>query len=1010
MQFPDRYHVLGPLGRGAGGEVFLAEDRESAARVAIKLLHPHADLADEFQAEVEALGRLSSDRIVGLLDHGTSNGRPYLVCRYIPGIGLDDYMAAHTPPVTGDMPYLATLWLQLLGALDHLHAAGLVHRDIKPANVRLEYVAAGAPPEAAALRGNPFLKATLIDFGFVRNRDRTAAADSSAFAGTLGYCAPEQLRSSALSDERSDLFGFGAILYRCVTGRLPYPDLQALVDGKTPPPPGALNPACPHELDSLVLELLAPSSFKRPASAAETADRVEKILFSAAFAFTPPALPASAHAIDAPPLSRDAAYLLCAAATTPATPPAAAFIERLLLQTGGDPALCARYLARGIAEGHVRRRFGEIELRDAALDEALWLDHDLRELLAGLEARLDPWQRDLARACAFLEEFSPSQAAMASGLSEDAARAALEVLHRSRVLVPCPAGWSFQAALTAAHFRNTCEPGACAAINQRIATHMAATRPPEKLAVDLRRAGRPDDAFTVALAAAEAAQTAGNIAHAMAVLAPALDAYTPAPAQALRAVDILLEGHESRRALALLAALPATEDTRLVMARGRAQIRAGDFAGAYDSFCASEARLGAAAAAQDTSECYRGMGAASRALGRLDEARRAFHRMRKHAERHHLEAARIEALHGLGLVARDGGDLEDAERHLRDALDAARAACDQRRAAIALANLSATLRARADHERAGACLREAIALRTALGDRQGLAIAYSHLANHHMDRGDLAAALDAAAQCYTLFLQSGDQKGQVVSLVNRGSYLGLRGETQEALGALRRASGLARRLRNARLSAEADIETARVLILCGEADAPRLLERVLATPALSAQIEAEACACMAAWHLSQNELAQARRMADRAAERVRLDRNVEASAKLLALRAEIHLAAGETAEALRCAQEAYDGLTATASPFVRGRVARVLGEAWLPRGPAWADRTEKHLREALTILAGIGDAHEHARAQLTWAHLLAYMGEDGDSREAAQTAHAVFLRIGAREEARRAAAFLEEVF
>jgi serine/threonine protein kinase len=155
----------------------------------------------------------------------------------------------------------AGVLLQVLAALEAMHAAGVLHRDLKPSNVML----CPGPPE----------RARLIDFGIARplnTREERRYTRTGVMVGTPDYMAPEQLLGYPV-DERTDVYAAGLVLYRLLAGHLPYPgdDLASVLRRVHEPipfpvaPPG--RPAVPEWMAGLVLEALSVDPARRPASA-----------------------------------------------------------------------------------------------------------------------------------------------------------------------------------------------------------------------------------------------------------------------------------------------------------------------------------------------------------------------------------------------------------------------------------------------------------------------------------------------------------------------------------------------------------------------------------------------------------------------------------------------------------------------------------------------------------------------------------------------------------------------
>jgi TolB-like protein/predicted Ser/Thr protein kinase len=213
----EQYRVLGLLGTGGMGEVFLAEDRSLGRRVALKLLPARfaADAARlrRFTEEARAASALNHPNIITVHHIGTFEGRRFITTEFIDGGTLRARMARG--PL--DASEALDIALQVARALDAAHAAGIVHRDIKPENVMIRrdgYVkvldfglAKLAPDERLAVaRGGPDRAASLTRAG--------------AVLGTPHYMAPEQSAGEAV-DVRADLYSLGVVLHEMVTGRVP---------------------------------------------------------------------------------------------------------------------------------------------------------------------------------------------------------------------------------------------------------------------------------------------------------------------------------------------------------------------------------------------------------------------------------------------------------------------------------------------------------------------------------------------------------------------------------------------------------------------------------------------------------------------------------------------------------------------------------------------------------------------------------------------------------------------
>ena len=209
-----RYTFERHLGSGGMASVWLARDETLHREVAIKLM---ADtLADDerwlarFKREARAAAALSHPHIVKVFDFGIEEHRPYLVMAHVPGGSLRDRMQDG-----GELPDPERLARELLGALAHVHAAGIVHRDVKPGNILLDE------------HGS----AHLTDFGIARPQDATAMTQTGMVMGTVRYLAPE-VADGAPATGRSDLYSAGRVI-REIASDGPTARLRALIDTLT---------------------------------------------------------------------------------------------------------------------------------------------------------------------------------------------------------------------------------------------------------------------------------------------------------------------------------------------------------------------------------------------------------------------------------------------------------------------------------------------------------------------------------------------------------------------------------------------------------------------------------------------------------------------------------------------------------------------------------------------------------------------------------------------------------
>jgi len=192
----DRYRLERMLGRGGMAAVWLGHDEVLERPVAVKVLSDtiasDPGFVARFRREAQTAAGLSHPNLVGVYDFSEEGERPYLVMQFVPGENL----AVRLERGKGvDCDRLAR---ELLGALAHIHAVGILHRDVKPANIVVE----------------PGGTAKLIDFGIALPRDATALTSTGLVLGTERYAAPEVMEGKPAT-ERSDIYSLGVVLRGC---------------------------------------------------------------------------------------------------------------------------------------------------------------------------------------------------------------------------------------------------------------------------------------------------------------------------------------------------------------------------------------------------------------------------------------------------------------------------------------------------------------------------------------------------------------------------------------------------------------------------------------------------------------------------------------------------------------------------------------------------------------------------------------------------------------------------
>ncbi|WP_177244427.1 Stk1 family PASTA domain-containing Ser/Thr kinase [Streptomyces sp. yr375] len=248
-----RYRVEARIAVGGMATVYRAVDTRLDRVLALKVMHPalaaDGSFVERFIREAKSVARLAHPNVVQVFDQGADGSYVYLAMEYIAGCTLRDVLRER-----GALQPRAALDIlePVLAALGAAHRAGFVHRDMKPENV---------------LIGDDG-RVKVADFGLVRSVD-TVTSTTGAVLGTVAYLAPEQIEQPGTADPRVDVYACGVVLYEMLTGEKPHDgDSPAIVLYKhlhdDVPPPSALVPGLPFELDELVAAATARTRDVRP--------------------------------------------------------------------------------------------------------------------------------------------------------------------------------------------------------------------------------------------------------------------------------------------------------------------------------------------------------------------------------------------------------------------------------------------------------------------------------------------------------------------------------------------------------------------------------------------------------------------------------------------------------------------------------------------------------------------------------------------------------------------------
>ena len=270
------YRILGKLGQGGMGDVYLAEDIALGRKVALKFLREdlQADKAarKRFVGEARSAAALDHPYICHVYEAGEADGKPYIAMEYVEGRTLRDLLIRTTPTLDDAL----RIAIEVAEALEHSHEKGLLHRDLKPANIML------------APRGH----AKVMDFGLAKRlcveKEGEEASTISALTeqgcpvGTLAYMSPEQIRGQEL-DARSDIFSFGAVLYEMLAGIHPFKresgmETLGAIQRDDPPPLARFVPKASDLLLHAVIKMLAKNPEHRYQSMHEVGTDLKEIL------------------------------------------------------------------------------------------------------------------------------------------------------------------------------------------------------------------------------------------------------------------------------------------------------------------------------------------------------------------------------------------------------------------------------------------------------------------------------------------------------------------------------------------------------------------------------------------------------------------------------------------------------------------------------------------------------------------------------------------------------------
>ena len=266
------HQILSVIGHRGMAVVYLAEHLRLGRKVAFKVLDPalaeDEAFRERFIRESRIAAGLDHPNVVTVYDAGEADGVLYLSMRHVEGTDLEQLLQTegHLSPNRA-----VSIVSQVAAALDAANARGLVHRGVKPADILVEPVRDG------------ITRAFLSDFGITKDVGAsTRLTRAGSFVDTVDYVAPEQIRGEEV-DGRADVYSLGCVLYRCLTGEVPFPRDSELVAiyahlNDPPPRPSERRPGLPPALDEVVARVLAKSRDERYDTCGELAEAAARAI------------------------------------------------------------------------------------------------------------------------------------------------------------------------------------------------------------------------------------------------------------------------------------------------------------------------------------------------------------------------------------------------------------------------------------------------------------------------------------------------------------------------------------------------------------------------------------------------------------------------------------------------------------------------------------------------------------------------------------------------------------
>ncbi len=264
--FAGRYQVIEEIGKGGMGKVYKVLDKEVNAKIALKLIKPEiaADkkVIERFRNELRVARDISHKNVCRMYDLNKEDGSYFITMEYVDGEDLKGLIRKMGRLSPGQAISIAK---QVCDGLTEAHKLDIIHRDLKPQNIMIDR------------DGN----ARIMDFGIARSLRAKGITGSGVMIGTPEYMSPEQVEGIE-TDQRSDIYSSGVILYEMVTGQVPFEGDTPFTIGvkhksEIPQPPKELIPQIPDDLNSVILRCLEKDKGKRYHTVEELASELTSI-------------------------------------------------------------------------------------------------------------------------------------------------------------------------------------------------------------------------------------------------------------------------------------------------------------------------------------------------------------------------------------------------------------------------------------------------------------------------------------------------------------------------------------------------------------------------------------------------------------------------------------------------------------------------------------------------------------------------------------------------------------